>query len=407
MKASIEAARVETQNRVLRRVIEAMASSLDLDAVLRATIDLVTEATNGDACFLHLFDRERGRLVLRAASEGFRGAVGNVVLDVGEGVTGWVAEHREMVVIPEDKWADPRYKYIPELRGELYTSMLSVPVVSRSGDLVGVFNVHSRERRDYGDRQGEFLRVVASLVAVAIEHADLFSALAEKEAALEDLVRATIEAQEEERRRVATEIHDGVSQQLVSVWYRLHAARLHLDADPGRARAELTKAQELVGDALDEARTAIFDLRPTILDDLGLGPGIRALALRTFGDAVRLELDVDDAIVLPPHHEAALYRIAQEAMTNALKHASPSTVRVMLAQVEGRIVLVVADDGRGFERASSRSGGPQTSFGLAGMTERAALLGGELLVESRPGEGTTVLARIPLADPSGLAREAR
>lgn len=389
------ASREEAENRVLHRAIEVMASSLDLDVVLRATIDLVTEATAGDACFLHLWDRDRNVLVLRAASEGFRGALGRVVLSSGEGVAGWVAEHREPVVIPENKFADPRYKYIPELKGEQFESMLSVPVISRDGALVGVFNVHSRERRDFSERDVEFLRVVASLVAVAIEHADLFRELGEKEAALEELVRATIEAQEEERRRVATEIHDGVSQQLVSVWYRLQAARRHLTANAERVGQELDKAQELVGGALEEARIAILDLRPTTLDDLGLGPSIRALASRTFGDAVGLDVQVDEGIVLPAHQEVAVYRIAQEAMTNVSKHAGASHVRIALVAEGGDVVLRVEDDGRGFDVVAVRGRRSQTSFGLAGMGERSALLGGTLSISSHPGEGAVLELRLP------------
>ena len=125
--------RVEAENRLLHRVIETITSSVELDAVLAATVELVTEATGGDACFLHLWEPEQERLVLRAATPEFGDAVGQVSLALGEGVSGWVAATRDVVLIPEDKWADPRYKYFPDLHGEMFTSMLSVPVVSRGG----------------------------------------------------------------------------------------------------------------------------------------------------------------------------------------------------------------------------------------------------------------------------------
>ncbi len=395
--------RVEAENRLLHRVIETISSSLDLEEVLRQTIGLVLEATGGDACFLHLWDPERQVLELKAASEDFQGVVGKVTLQLGEGVAGWVAEHREVVVIPEDKWGDPRYKYIPELHGELFTSMLSVPMVSRSGTLVGVFNVHARERRDFSDRDVEFLRSTASLVAGAIERAHLFRALEEKERALEELVRETIDAQEDERRRLATEIHDGVTQQLVSAWYRLQAVRRHLPRDLHRARQELERAQELVDSALDEARVAIHDLRPSLLDDLGLGPSIRALVTRSLGEGVEPEVAVED-LALPAHEEVALYRIAQEALTNVRKHAEASRVEVTL-RVEGdEVVLRVRDDGRGFDPSHR----PRTSFGLLGISERASLLGGRLAVESGPGLGTTVEVRVPRpAAPAGVREDAR
>lgn len=381
----------ETERRLLHRVIEEIATNVDLDAVLRATVEVVTEATGGDACFLHLWDPAEERLVLRAATAGFEEAVGRIRLRLGEGVAGWVAEHREVAVIPEDKWADPRYKYIPQLRGEEYTSLLSVPVISRAGSLVGVFNVHSKERREFSPEDVAFLEMTASLVAGAIERAHLFRALAEKEAELEALMRRTIEAQEEERRRVATEIHDGVTQQMVSIWYRLHAALRALRIDPDRAEAELTRARELVDEALDEARAAIYDLRPSILDDLGLVPSLRTLAARQLQGA-GVELDLPDELSLPPHHEVALYRIAQEAITNVRKHAGASRVRLALREEEGAIVLEVEDDGRGFDPGVAPGG---VSFGLTGMRERASLAGGELWVTSEPGRGTRLEVRIP------------
>ncbi len=389
--------RVGAENRLLHRVIETITSSVELDAVLAATVELVTEATGGDACFLHLWEPEQERLVLRAASPEFGDAVGQVSLALGEGVSGWVAATRDVVLIPEDKWADPRYKYFPDLHGEMFTSMLSVPVVSRDGALIGVFNVHSRERRDFTDADVAFLRLTASLIAGAIEHANLFRALAEQEAELESLVRRTIEIQEEERRRVATEIHDGLTQQLVSVWYRLQAVSRSLRIEPDRAERELAAASSLVDDALDEARAAIYNLRPSVLDDLGLGPSLRTLALRQLEGQVVVELDVQDVTGLPPHHEVALYRIAQEAVTNVRKHADASAVRVWLADRGEEVALGVRDDGRGFETHGSVPR-PATSFGLTGMRERVALIGGTLEIRSAPGEGTDLEVRIPKAE---------
>jgi two-component system NarL family sensor kinase len=386
---------VEAENRLLRRVIETITSNLDLDTLLASLIDLVTEATRGDACFLLLWEPHEEQLVLRAASPAFEGAVGSVRLRLGEGVSGWVAENREVVAIPEDKWSDPRYKYNRELEGERFTSMLSVPVISKTDILLGVFNVHTLARRDFSERDIRFLRLTASLVAEAIEHAALFGALADKESALEALVRTTIEAQEEERRRVAAEIHDGVTQQLVSIWYRLQASGRALRADPGRAERELAVARDLVDGALEEARSAIYDLRPSLLDDLGLSPSLRALALGQLEGEVDLDLQIDDVAPLPPHLEVALYRIAQEALTNVRKHAQASRVRLTLGEADGHVQLEIEDDGRGFASQSPQSQRPPTSFGLTGMAERASLIGGELSVRSAPGRGTVVTVRVP------------
>lgn len=386
---------VEAENRLLHRAIETITSSLEMDAVFEATIELVTETTGGDVCFLFLWDAPNHRLALRAASAPFNDAVGKVQLELGEGISGWVAEHREVVVIPKDKWADSRWKYFPELRGELFTSMLSVPMVSGSGELVGVFNVHSRGRHVFSESDVDVLSLVASLIARAIENADLFRALAEKEETLQQLVRRTIDAQEEERRRLATEIHDGVTQQLISIWYRLQACGTSLRANPERAERELATARELVDAALGEARVAIYDLRPSMLDDLGLAPSLRTLAFQQLEGEVEIELEVEDVESLPSHHEVALYRIAQEAVTNIRKHADASRVTLVLREETGSVVLLVRDDGRGFLTGSPYAPGPATSFGLTGMSERAALIGGSLTVRSTPGEGTVLELRIP------------
>jgi two-component system NarL family sensor kinase len=390
----VEEALEVSQNRLLRGVIAALTSDGELDAVLGSVIDLVTDATGGDVCVLYLWDAAHDRLVLRAASPPLQSAVGEVRLRLGEGVTGWAAEHGQVVVIPEDKWADPRYKYIPELQGERYTSMISVPLFARSGSLLGVFNVHASDRRDY---DLDVLKLTGSLVAGAVEHADLFRALAEKEAALAGMMRRTIEAQEEERRRVATEIHDGVTQQLVSIWYRLQACGRSLATDHGQAARELEAAKLLVDEALDEARNAIHDLRPSVLDDLGLAPALRALVHRQFDGEVAVDLDIADGVASPTHHEVVLYRVAQEAIANIWRHADARQVKVALFEERPYVVLVVGDDGRGFDPAAKRS---RMSFGLAGMAERVSLAGGRLSVHSAPGRGTVVTVLIPGGDPS-------
>jgi signal transduction histidine kinase len=388
---AVEEALAVSQNRLLRGVIAALTSDAELDAVLASVIDLVTDATGGDVCVLHLWDPAHDCLVLRAASPSLHSAVGEVRLRLGEGVTGWAAEHRQVVVIPEDKWADPRYKYFPELQGERYTSMISVPLVARSGDLLGVLNVHARERRDH-DLDLDLLKLTASLVSGAIEHAGLFGALAEKEAALAGMMRRTIEAQEEERRRVATEIHDGVTQQLVSIWYRLLACGRSLATDRAQAARELEAAKLLVDEALGEARNAIHDLRPSVLDDLGLAPALRALAYRQLAGRHTLELDVADDVALPAHHEVVMYRVAQEAITNICRHSRARRVKIALYEERPHVVLVVGDDGCGFDPAGGRS---RMSFGLTGMAERVSLAGGRLSVHSASGRGTVITVLIP------------
>ena len=353
---------------------------------------LVTEATASDVCFVHVLDDDRRRLVLMGATPPFANLSGTVELALGEGVAGWVALHAEAAVVP-DKWKDDRYLYIPALRGEDYESLVSVPLLGRGQQVVGVLNVHSRKPRRYGEHDVVLLTQVGSLLARTIENARLYERLAVREQMLEHFAARTVEAQEIERRHLAGEIHDGISQPLISLWYH-HQAAEAFAGDPAVVAHELEKAKDLTSAAIDEARRAIVGLRPSVLDDLGLGPSLESLARTVAGLDVTVEIE---PCRLPAHIEVALYRIAQEALQNVMKHAAASRVTLRLSATEGRVRLLVEDDGRGFhpgQTAQNRNGDP--SYGLVGMRERAELVGARLEVASTPGTGTRVLTELPM-----------
>src|SRR5215210_750800 len=145
--------------RLLEHIIEITSADLDVGEVSQRVAGLVTAATKSDVCFVHLVDDELRRVVLAGATPPFDEQVGVVQLALGEGIAGWVAKHAEPAVVP-DKWKDNRYRYIPELRGEDFTSMASVPMLVR-GRVVGVLNVHSRTPRNYGDGDLVLLTQVA------------------------------------------------------------------------------------------------------------------------------------------------------------------------------------------------------------------------------------------------------
>jgi two-component system, NarL family, sensor kinase len=350
---------------------------------------LVTSATRSDVCFVHLVDEELRRLSLVGATPPFDEHVGTVQLALGEGIAGWVAKYAQPAVVP-NKWQDSRYRYIPELRGEDFTSMVSVPMRVR-GRVVGVLNLHSRLARTYGDDDLLLLTQVANLMAGAIENARLYQRLAEREEMLERFATRTVEAQELERRRLAGEIHDGISQRLVSLWYHLLAAEDGV-ADPDRVKRELATAKALATEALGEARAAITGLRPFVLDDLGLGAGLDSLGRSLAGLAVDVQVEPVD---LPGHVEVALYRIAQEALQNVVKHAEATSVRVRLTAGDDGVHLVITDDGCGFDPDEKAGAEERHSYGLVGIRERAELIGASLTLTSRPGTGTTVEVLIP------------
>ena len=382
------------ENRLLRRIIEAMSADLDLKEVTQRVAVLMTEATGADVCFVHVVDEDGMRICLVGATPPFEEVVGQVELLVGEGVAGWVAQYAKPAVVP-NKWDDPRYKYIPALRGEDYTSMMSVPMLVR-GTVVGVLNVHSKQTRIWDESDVALLSDVANLMGRAVENARLYARLAEREEVLETFASRTVEAQELERRRLAGEIHDGISQRLISLWYHLLAAEDAVGdgtpTDPARLAAELAAAKDLATGALGEARAAITGLRPAVLDDLGLGPGLESLARSLEG--LTVEVDVT-AVDLPPHVEMAVYRIAQEALHNVAKHAQASRVVMQFGPSDEGATLVVADDGSGLPDEWMAVAEDRGSYGMVGMQERAELIGARLTITSRPGRGTTINVVIP------------
>jgi two-component system NarL family sensor kinase len=378
---------------LMRRIVAIAAEERSLRDVLKRSASLVVQATGADACFVHVVDHDRDQVVLMGAEpERFDALAGSIRLSLGEGVAGWVAERGEMAVV-SDKWSDPRYRYIPELRGEDYRSLVSVPLLRPGRGVVGVVNVHARESGHFAPEVVERLAEVADLLAGIVEGAVLHERLRQREAQLEAFAERTIELQEIERHRIAGDIHDGISQRLVSAWYHLRAARTATGAP--ELASELSAVEGLISAALDEARGAIRGLRPTVLDDLGLAAAIESLA----ASAGRFHVELDlQACPLAPHMEICLYRVAQEALQNAVKHSGADRVLVTLLVEGERVVLSVVDNGRGFDPSVQRRPG---SYGIGGMAERAALVGGTLEVVSSPGSGTEVKMSLPLSAAPG------
>lgn len=379
---------------LLRELIQAASSGPGVEPLAAAAARMITAATGTDVCFVHVLDDSDRSLTLAGATPPFDGQVGKIQLPLESGISGWVARHREPVVISHDKEADPRYLPIQSLRGRDFTSMVSVPMETDPGGLVGVLNVHTVERREFTDGDVELLRVIGRLIAGALHQARLHRRLVARERAHELFVEQVIEAQEIERRRLAGDIHDGISQRLITLSYRLDAAARAVGDDPIEASQQLDEARKLARLTLEEARAAIGGLRPPVLDDLGLAGGLASLARSM--PQIDLELELS-GVRLPEHIELALYRIAQEALQNIVKHADATMARLRFAVDDDTARLEIVDDGVGFDTFENPVGSDETGgYGVLSMAERAELVGGRLNVRSRPGAGTAVTATIPL-----------
>ena len=383
---------------LLRELIRAASSGPGVEPLAAAAARMITAATETDVCFVHVLDDTERSLTLTGATPPFDRQAGKIRLPLGQGVSGWVASHREPVVIISDKESDPRYRPFESLRGSDFTSMVSVPMETDPGGLVGVLNVHTVSRREFVDSDVELLLVIGRLIAGAMHQARQHRQLVARDRAHENFVEQVIQAQELERRRLAGDIHDGISQRLVTLSYRLDAASRAVGDDRPVATEQLTLARELIDLTLGEARAAINGLRPPVLDDLGLAGGLASLAR----SIPQVEVDVDLADDrLPDHIELALYRIAQECLQNVVKHARASAATLSFAVVDSdsgeAARLEIADNGVGFDTFENPLGADEMGgYGLLSIAERAEIVGGRLNIRSRPGSGTTVTATIPL-----------
>jgi two-component system, NarL family, sensor kinase len=379
---------------LLRELIQAASSGPGVEPLAAAAARMITDATGTDVCFVHVLDDSDRSLTLAGATPPFDRQVGRIRLPLGSGISGWVASHREPVVITEDKESDARYVPIDTLCDSDFTSMVSVPMETDPGGLVGELTVHTVERREFTSGDVELLLVIGRLIAGALHQARLHRQLVVRERAHENFVEQVIEAQEIERRRLAGDIHDGISQRLITLSYRLDAAARAVGDASEEASVQIEAARELVDLTLQEARAAIGGLRPPVLDDLGLAGGLASLARSI--PQIRLDVEVADTR-LPEHIEIALYRIAQECLQNVLKHANASMARLVFAVDDDTARLEIIDDGVGFDTLVHPLGSDETrGYGLLSMSERVELVGGSLNIRSRLGSGTSVTATIPL-----------
>jgi two-component system sensor histidine kinase DegS len=216
--------------------------------------------------------------------------------------------------------------------------------------------------------------------------------------AKQDFGLKIIEAQEEERKRLSREIHDGPAQMLANVIMRSDLIeRVYRDQGPEEAFSELSGFKIMVRSALYEVRRIIYDLRPMALDDLGLVPTLRKYlqTIEEYHNHSKIDfLNIGQERRLPAKYEVALFRMIQESVQNALKHANSSEIKVKLEMTNSSITVLIKDNGVGFDISNKK---PE-SFGIIGMKERVDLLDGEITIDSKIGRGTAVFIRVPLTD---------
>jgi signal transduction histidine kinase len=303
----------------------------------------------------------------------------------------------------DDITSDPRFRgWWPDAHPRM-RSFLGVPIVAK-GDIIGAFYLTEkisapsrgsggsadRSRKSpnlrgrpaaFDERDEKVISVLAAHAAIAIENARLFEASRELSVI-------------EERNRLARELHDAMTQNLFSLSLTAEAASGLVRADPARAEAEIDRVRKLARDTQAELRSLVFELRPPDLEADGLVATVRK-DLEVLGRAhgLRADLQVDSTLELDSAVEIELYRIVQEALNNAVRHAHAKSIAVDVDAGGGTVTITVRDDGVGFDPGARAI--RERRLGLTSMRERAEGLGGKVVVDSLPGSGTTVRVEVP------------
>jgi len=378
------ATRWSRQLETLHEVVRSLVEETELDTLLELICRRVRELIGARLALIALpvGEDELRIAAVDGAGEAGYGLAGDA-LSRARSKSGRVLERRQSARV-DSVFDDPEVDQEEARRMGVRTGMY-VPLVAR-GRAIGIVAVHDKEGADarFSDADLRLTEIFAARAAVAVD-------LSERVA--RDTVRRVIQAQELERRRLARELHDETGQALTSILLGLKSIRAATDEQEAEA-AEAT-LRELVVQALQDVRSLAVELRPTALDDFGLAAALERLAA-TFQERSGIETAVESGLRderLPPEVETVLYRLVQEALTNVVKHAAAEHVSVVLTPRDGGVGVLIEDDGVGFTPEDAREG----ALGLLGMRERLALVEGTLTVESMPGEGTTLLAHVPLS----------
>ena len=377
----------------IRSAAIALTQSLDLETVLAALLQLLGRLVPFDRARVMLLEDESllcVRAVLWKAREAEFLPSGRVTFDAGSNpvIRELLAGARGIRIA--DMRAHPEFG--PRMRPEFERSWMGIPLVA-GGRPIGLYSLCRAEVGFYREEHLQLAEALSAPGSVAIQNALLFEELRDSRERLKTLSRKLVDLQENERRLVARELHDEAGQALTSLKIGLRLLeRMSQDLRVSAKAAQLQRTADGIQEGLHRLAA---NLRPVSLDHFGLVTALGQLVenLSGSGDA-NVELETigltDDRF--PPDVETQLYRIAQEAVTNAVRHARAREIGVMLQHRDGRLRLIVEDDGCGFDPAGAERSG---CLGLVGIRERAETLGGTLSVESSAGAGTTVVLDAP------------
>jgi signal transduction histidine kinase len=366
---------------VLFETCRILGTSLDLNVLLNEAIEKIVMLVDPViAGTIFLFDPGEQALVARATHHR---SDAELPLDFSERARELAQrayETRELAYEPAD------YE----------TAVLALPLLSGDMPIGAIGLAHAGAFSNLA-----VLQTLARQLVIAVENARLYERVQEKEELRGELLERVVAAQEEERKRLARDLHDQTGQTLAGLAMGLHSIQTMMDSNPRVAGQRLQELENMSASAVDDLHELIADLRPAQLDDLGLVPALRDMANHV---ARRSGMDVEVNASEPRRRlraelETILYRLAQEALNNAARHSRATHVTITLKFAGKDVTLEIRDDGVGFvPEAVIKTQAPRRAWGLLGMQERVMLVGGTLDIQSAPGKGTRLVAHIPLVE---------
>ena len=384
----------------LTQISSTVSGLYDLDTVLRTALDTVLELINGDIGGILLLDDEHSTLsyrVYRGLSPRYAEAV---KLSPGEGIGGRVAQTGEPILLT-DISRDPRAANPDLIRAEGIRGFVSIPLKSKEA-VVGVMNIASHAEGRFGIDDMSLLSAIGDYLGTAIEQARLYDRLAEAGERYRALLQHALTAQEQERKRIARELHDETSQAITSLTLSLQAI-MTIAEMKGIGDAEFMEkvrtTHSFAVHAGHEVVRLMKELRPSLLDELGMPAAIHRYAKDTLQaqDISFTSEFIGTDERFPPEIEVTLFRVSQGLIGNIIEHSEAKNVSIKLECDANECSLYIEDDGKGFDVSKLTRVDPSgRGAGLFTIKERVSLVGGHCKVNSRPGRGTRVTVKVPL-----------
>jgi signal transduction histidine kinase/CheY-like chemotaxis protein len=382
---------------ILNEMSQIVVSPLDLWFLFEKISNLATRISKVDACAIVMYDEEKEKFIVSntlGLSESFRKTVKMSLSDPI--IEEMIALRRPMVVSKLRGWGVSPLTLAST--SEAMHSMVAVPLQAKE-KLMGLIVVFSTEMEWQNNEAVGLLSILAGQAAIAIENANLYESTRQKQRLVEQLLNKLIQTQEEERKRMAAEIHDTIAQSLVGILTRVQSCQSLIKKDPSQVAENLEELKNVVAENVREVRQIIFNLRPSSLDDLGLIPSLENYIKRFEREnTIGVEFHINNREKrLPTSVETAVFRIIQEALTNIKRHSKADKALIRLNIEPKTVNLRVSDNGMGFDwEEVTKRFMRGDSHGLQGMKERISLLGGSFKVATENGMGCIVTASIPI-----------